>query len=147
MSRLMRSLICVMLSVVMLLSMNVWMGAAVSAEETVVQPRFSYTNFAAASLDITTQGVASCLATAEGYNGITTKVEIQMILQKSIKRRWTDMVTWEGTFNGMDGYLNELTTVTTGTYRVKAVFTVYSGSAYEEITVYSQEKYILVSTS
>lgn len=147
MSKLMRSLICVMLSVVMLLSMNVWMGATVSAEETVVQPRFSYTNFTFTGLDITTQGVAACTASVEGYDGITTKIEIQMVLQKSIKRRWTDMVSWEGTFNGVDGFLSELTTVTTGTYRVKAVYTVYSGSAYEEITGYSQEQYILVSTS
>lgn len=146
MSKTVRSLVSVMLSVMILLSMNVWTGVFVSAEDVAVQPRFNYTAFTATSLDITTQGVASCLATAEGYNGITTKVEIQMILQKSIKRRWTDMVTWEGAFNGMDGYLNELTTVTTGTYRVKAVYTVYSGSDYEEITSYSQEKYILVST-
>lgn len=147
MSKVMRFLICVMLSVVMLLSMNVWMAAAVSAEETVVQPRFSYTNYTFTGLDITTNGTAYCSSCVEGYDGITTKVNIKMILQKSIKRRWTDMVSWEGTFNDMEGFLDEQTTVTTGTYRVKAVYTVYSGSAYEEITGYSQEKYILVSTS
>ena len=145
MSKVMRSLSCVILSAVMLLSMNVWMAAAVSAEETVVQPRFSYTNMVVTALDITTNGTAYCSASVEGYDGITTKVEIQMVLQKSIKRRWTDMVTWEGTFNDVIGFLDEQTTVTTGTYRVKAVYTVYSGSAYEEITGYSQEKYILVS--
>lgn len=136
-----------MLSVVMLLSVNMWTSASISVEETVIQPRFNYTAFTFTGLDITTQGVAACTASVEGYDGITTKVEIQMILQKSIKRRWTDMVSWEGTFNEIDGYLSELTTVTTGTYRVKAIYTVYSGSAYEEITGYSQEQYILVSTS
>ena len=147
MSKLIRSLICVMFSVMMLLSTNMWTGVAVSAEETAVQPRFSYTNFTFTGLDITTQGAAYCLANVEGYDGITTKIEIQMILQKSIKRRWTDMATWEGTFYDVVGTLSENTTVTTGTYRVKAIYTVYSGSAYEEITAYSQEKYILVSTS
>ena len=147
MSKKIRSLVCVAMSMLLLLSMNVGVRAVVDAEESLVQPRFNYTSYTYVALELTANGTAYCLADVEGYDGITTKIHIKMILQKSVQRRWTDKATWEGTFNDVWGALDESVTVTTGTYRVKAIYTVYSGSAYEEITAYSQEKYILVSTS
>lgn len=140
-----KRILCVLLSLLLVCSTGVW-PVVVSAEEAIVQPRLSYTNYASTGLSITENGTAYCTAYAEGYYGITTKVHIQMVLQKSIKRRWTDMATWEGTFNDVWGALSKTTTVTTGTYRIKATFTVYSGSAYETIENISPEKYILVST-
>ena len=133
------------MSWILLLSVGVWPCAAVSAEETAVQPRYSYTCYNSTGLDITTDGTAYCLADAEGYDGITTKIHIQMTLQRSIRRRWTDIATWEGTFYDVVGALSETTTTTTGTHRVKAIFTVYSGSDYEVIENISQEKYISVT--
>lgn len=140
MSKTIRSLICVVLSLVMLLA-----GVAVSAEEAAVQPRFSYTNYTATGLEITTQGVACCTANVEGYDGITTKVHIRMTLQKHNLLWWSDVVTWENAWNNVVGTLCRTTTVGTGRYRVKAVYTVYSGSNSEEITSTSLEKKITVS--
>ena len=145
MSKLVRSLVCVMLSITMVLSMSTWAGVPVAAEETAVQPRYSYANYISASINLYTDGTANCYAYVNGYDDVT-EIHIQMILQKSIKRRWTDMASWEGTWTKTYASLSRSTTVTTGTYRVKAVYTIYSGSAYEEITAYSQEQYVLVST-
>ena len=140
MSKQVRSLISFMMSLVLLLSVSVWGGATVSAEATPVQPRLSYTNYTFTGLDITTSGVAYCLADVEGYDGITTKVHIKMTLQKHTVLWWSNQETWEGTFYDVVGTLNEVVSVGKGTYRVKAVYTVYSGSASEEITSTSLEK-------
>ena len=130
---------CTVMSVVLLLSMNVWSGAIVSAEEITVQPRFSYTNFTATGMTLTTNGVALCSAHAEGYDGITTKIHIEMKLQKHTVLWWSAVETWEGTFYGVDAILSESANISSGKYRVKAVYTVYSGSNSEEITGTSQE--------
>ncbi len=145
MSKVIRSLVCVMLSMVMLLSMNVWSAAAVSAEETTVQPRFSYTAFTFTGLDISTKGAATCHSEVEGYDGITTKIHIEMKLQKYTVLWWSNVETWEGTFNDMEAFFIKTATVGSGRYRVKAIYTVYSGSDSEEITAFSQEKKITVS--
>lgn len=145
MRKTMRSLICLAMSLVMVLSLHIWTGATVSAEENTVQPRFSYTNYTYTGLEITTQGVAYCTADVEGYSGITTKVHVEMTLQKHTVLWWSNQVSWEGTFYDMSGTLAKTTTVGSGRYRVKAVYTVYSGSASEEITGTSQEKKITVS--
>ena len=145
MSKKMRSLMCVMLSMVMLFSMNVWAGATVAAEEATVQPRFNYTAFTFTGLDISTKGAATCLASVEGYDGITTKIHIEMKLQKYTVLFWRNVESWEGTFNDMEATFIKNATVGSGRYRVKAVYTVYSGSASEEITAYSQTKEITVS--
>ena len=146
MSKKMRSLVCVMLSVVMLFSMNVWVGATVAAEgEAQPQPRFSYTAFTATGLSISTKGAATCLSSVEGYDGITTKIHIKMTLQKRGVLLWNEVKTWESTFNDMEAIFTKNTTVGSGDYRVKAVYTVYSGSASEKITSYSQIEEVTVS--
>lgn len=139
MSKRMRSLMCTVMSVVLLLSMNVWSGAIVSAEETTVQPRFSYTAFTATGMQLTTSGVAYCTAHVEGYDGITTKIHIEMKLQKYTVLWWSAVETWEGTFNNYYGALSTSKSIGNGRYRVKAVYTVYSGSDSEKITGTSQE--------
>ena len=90
-------------------------------------------------LSISSSGTATCSADAEGYYGTTTKVHIKMTLQKYTILWWSKVETWEGTFNQAYGALCETAQVGSGTYRVKAEFTVYSGSNSEEITSYSQE--------
>lgn len=139
MSKKMRSLMCTIMSVVLLLSMNVWSGVIVSAEETTVQPRFSYTNYTATGMKLTTSGVAYCTASIEGYMGITTQIHIEMKLQKYTILWWSAVETWEGTFNDYYGILSTNKSINSGKYRVKAVYTVYSGSNSEKITGTSQE--------
>ena len=142
MSKRIRSLVCMVMSVVLLLSMNAWSGGIVSAEGTAAQPRFSYTAYTFTGLNITTAGVAACTADVEGYDGITTKIHIKMNLQQYLALQWTTIASWQGTFNGVDGVLAKTKTLTSsGRYRVQATYTVYSGSAYEKITGTSQEDY------
>ena len=141
MSKRIRSLLCMVMSVVLLLSMKVWPVGIVSAEET-VQPRFNYTAFTATGLNITTKNIACCSANVEGYDGITTKVKITMDLQQYLALQWTTIASWQGTFNDVTGALAKTKTLTSsGRYRVRATYTVYSGSAYEQIIGTSQEDY------
>ena len=135
-----KRILCVLMSLILLFSTTLMVSA-----ENQVQPRWSYTNFTFVGLEVTTAGTAYCTANVDGYDGITTKVHIEMKLQKYTVLWWSTQETWEGTFNDYYGTLVKTKSVGSGTYRVKAVFTVYSGSASEEITSYSQEKKITVS--
>lgn len=138
--------LCTLMSVVLLLTIPAWAGAMVSAESTVM-PRYSYTGYTYTALTITSGGTAYCTADVEGYDNITTKIHINMKLQQYLAMQWTTIGEWEGTFNDIYGILDKTKTLTSsGRYRVKAVFTVYSGSAYETITSYSQEQYYTYTT-
>lgn len=147
MSKAKRSLVCVVMSVMMVLSMGGWSGSAAVVKEETVAPCFNYTNGTNTGLNISS-GSASCLAQAIGYDGITTKIHIKMSLQQYLALQWTIIGEWEGTFNSVTGALDKSKTLTSsGRYRVKAVYTVYSGSASEEITSYSLEKYFTYTSS
>ena len=87
-----------------------------------------------------TNGTASCSATLTGINGTTTKVVIKMTLQKKTLLWWSEAESWTATYNTYYGTLSKTATVKSGTYRVKAVYTVYSGSNSESITDYSDQK-------
>lgn len=141
MSKTIRSMICLVMCVVLVLTMNVWTCVSASAETTTVQPRLSYTNYVDASLVISTAGTAYCTAEVAGYDGITTKIKITMQLQQYIALQWTTIAEWTGTFNDSWGALSKTKTVYTGRYRVKVNTTVYSGSANEKLEVITQEKY------
>ena len=135
MSRRTKTVICLLMSLLLLLPLNIMASAA----ESQIQPRWSYTDMTFVGLDITTNGTAYSTADVLGYDGITTKVYIKMTLQKYTFLWWSKVETWEGTFNNYYGTLCETTQVGSGTYRVKAEYTVYSGSNSEDITMYSQE--------
>lgn len=145
MSKFVRSVVCVVMCTVLLMSIPAWTSAAKTEGKAAVQPRYSYTFMTSTGLEITTSGTAYCTATAEGYDNITTKIYINMKLQQYIALQWTTIAEWEGTFNDVWGAISETKQVYTGRYRVKADFTVYSGSSYETINTYSQEKYITVT--
>jgi len=140
MSRNVKKIICLLMSLLLLFPLNILASAATVPGENEIQPRLDYTNVAYVSLAISSSGTATCSADAEGYDGITTKVHIKMTLQKYTILWWSKVETWEGTFNDTFGILTRTAQVGSGTYRVKAEFTVYSGSNSEEITSYSQEK-------
>lgn len=140
MSKKMRAFVCVLLSTVLMLSMNVWGGAIVSAEETAVQPRLSYTNYVDASLSFSSTGTAYCIADVQGYQGITTSIHIKMELQKYTVLWWSTEYTWEGSTNGYYHALSKSRSVSSGKYRVKVTATVYSGSNSEEVEVTTKAK-------
>jgi len=104
-------------------------------EEPPTISRFSYINYAIAGLSINKNGTASCLADLQGYPGTTTKVVIEMKLQKrTLLLFWSDEQTWMQTFNSHAGTLSKTPAITSGTYRVQATFTAYSGTKTETTT-------------
>lgn len=103
-----------------------------------IQPLYAYASNAGAGLKIT-NGTARCTSEIYGIAGTTTKIEITMSLQKKTALWWPDVISWSTTTTNIYPDIVETTTVSSGTYRVKTVFKVYSGSQYETITVYSQE--------
>ncbi len=140
MSKNAKRIVCLLMSLLLLFPMNILASAATVSEESQVQPRWSYTNIAYTGLSISSSGTATCSADAEGYYGTTTKIHIKMTLQKYTVLWWSKVETWEGTFNNYYGLMGETAQVGSGTYRLKTVFTVYSGSSSEEITLTSPEK-------
>lgn len=143
-----KKIISLMLSIVLIFCVSFIASAEspVVALETLeqtesdVMPCFEYASTASASLNISTDKMATCTASISGYAGTTTKIEIKMILQKKTLLWWSTQETWTKTINGSLGSLIKTTSVNSGTYRVKIEFTVYSGSNSEEITTYSPEK-------
>ncbi|MBQ7302431.1 MAG: hypothetical protein IJW89_02475 [Clostridia bacterium] len=139
MSKTLKSVVCLLMSLLLLMPLSVTASAA-SAAENQVQPRWSYTDMTYVGLSIKPDGTATCVADVMGYDGITTKVHIEMTLQKYTFLWWSKVQSWEATFNDVVGTLSRTIQVDdSDTYRVKAIFTVYSGSNSEEITSYSQE--------
>ena len=137
MSRKIRTAICLLMSLLLLFPLQVMASAATTENQ--VQPRWSYTDMTFVNILIDSDGTATCLADIEGYDGITTKIYIKMTLQKYTFLWWSKVETWETTIYDSVGFLSRQTQVGSGTYRVKAEYTVYSGSNSEQITSYSQE--------
>lgn len=111
----------------------------IAENEPSIQPMYDYTRNYVENLSIS-NGTASCSATLTGINGTTTKIVIKMTLQKKTLLWWSEVETWSATYNTYNGTLSKTASVKSGTYRVKAVYTVYSGSNSESITDYSSQK-------
>lgn len=111
----------------------------IDGNESEIQPLYDYTNRYSETLSIS-NGTASCNATLTGISGTATKVVIKMTLQKKTLLWWSEVETWSATYNTYYGSLSKSAAVKSGTYRIKAVYTVYSGSNSESITDYSSQK-------
>jgi len=113
-------------------------GDSINPDDPIVGTYALYTKSTRTDLSISS-GQASALAIFNGYNGITTKVTITMTLQKQgfLGLWWTDEASWTETFNNYNATMDRKATVSGGTYRVKAVYTAYGGSASETFTEYS----------
>ena len=77
-----------------------------------------------------------------GYSGETTKIVMEQTLQKKTSSGgWSEVASWSETDTGYIGSAtNTKSSLSSGTYRLKTVFTVYAGSDYEVLTKYSTEK-------
>ena len=136
-----KRLISVILTVVLLCTMGMGthaMGTEIQSD-TGIQPRYSYTDSTLVTLGID-NGTADCFAYIEGYKNITTKVSIEMTLQKKTLWWWNEVKTWSYSVYDYQTSIEEFISVDGGTYRVKATFTAYNGSANETVTDYSPEK-------
>lgn len=127
------------LALVMCVVLMCGTGLIASAEtaENQIQPRYDYTNIISTSLN-NVSGKAQCVGNVAGYSGTTTKIVMKMTLQKKTLFWWSKVQEWSLTSNTYYATLSKTVAVESGTYRVKLVATVYSGSNSEEVDNYSQ---------
>ena len=111
-------------------------AAVVENDNSIAQPCYEYTINADCKLTIS-NGVATCYATCTGYSTVTTKVSIKVILQKKGWLTYSDVETWSTTINTYTLTSQKNKSVTSGTYRLKVIYMVYSGDNFETITDYS----------
>lgn len=85
---------------------------------------------------------ATCTSKATGYYGETTKIAISQTLQKkNSSGDWEYVDSWSETDQGYKGSAtNYAYNLSSGTYRLKSVFTVYAGSDSETVEKCSFEK-------
>ncbi len=128
-----------MLSVMLVcvLSLSVLLGIDAYA----AKARYAYTTRVICSLTISSNK-AYCRSEVEGGNNVS-KIKIKQYLEKKNGTRWTTVAngTWSDSASGSSMTLsNSKSNLSSGTYRLRSVFTVYSGNSYEEFTKYSTEK-------
>lgn len=129
-----------LLSLVCGVATSLLVGTAnISAES--ISPRWSYTDSCTSELSIS-GSTATCTSEAVGYPGTTTKVNISQTLEvKGFAYTWIIVDMWSETDTGYRGKAtNTKSNLPSGTYRLKSVFTAYSGNNSEEITAYSTEE-------
>lgn len=114
-------------------------GGMSSSDDPPIVPYFTYINSTTTILGISS-GQASSYASIIGYSTVT-KVSITMYLEKKgfLGLYWTTVTSWSQSFNSSSGTLSKSYSVTGGTYRVRADYVAYSGTASEAYTGYSSE--------
>ncbi len=112
-------------------------GSVAVAADDAVQPRYNYTSSTTVNISISSN-TAHCTAQLIGYSSVD-KIKITMTLQKKTVLWWSEVDTWTTTYYNSYALMTKDCSVGSGKYRVKAEFTVYSGSNSEEITSHSLE--------
>lgn len=103
-------------------------------------PRYAYTTSVTSTLSVSSN-TAYCKSTLRGDSTVT-KIEAVQYLEKKNGTKWQTVSggTWNDSANSR--YLtvsNSKSGLSSGTYRVRAVFTVYSGTSYETVEKISNE--------
>lgn len=106
-------------------------------------PTYSYTSSCSSELSISAK-TATCKSSITGYYNKTTEIAVKQYLQKkNSSDKWEDVCSWNDTINSFKGSVtNTKSSLSSGTYRLKTVFTVYAGTASETVYAYSNEKTI-----
>lgn len=143
-----KKILCMVMCLVMLMSLTTIAFAADSdialdtKETEVIQPRFNYIQSVSASIEYAGNGTVNCFAFSTGYDGLTTKMGIDVYLQKKFLFWWVNTdYEWHtlapGHYAEIKAYYYELPSK--GTYRVKAITTAYYGSVTEECEIESSQ--------
>ena len=132
MSKVNKKIVSALAAVLMLFSMTVLSFA----DEYGVTPLYDYATEAICQLNIS-NGTAAAYSKVRGNYGTVTKVSASMYLEKYNNGKWPVVRTWSDSKNSNVFELSRTTSVSEGVYRVRTVFTVYSGSKSETITRYS----------
>ena len=98
---------------------------------------YQYTSSIISDLAISNH-TANCLSTVMGFSGLVTKIEVKQTLQRQIGSSWDYVASWDKTFNSWYAIYNtSKSSLVSGTYRLRTIAKVYSGSNYETIKVFS----------
>ena len=131
----MKKLICFMLTFVVSISaISVVSVSAYNEQDTVitdiVQPRYAYTSSVSTDLYIS-GGKATCNSKVNG-KATATQIEATQYLEKKVLWWWEEVDHWSDTSYTKTLYMsNSKDNLDSGTYRVRTVATVYSGTDYE----------------
>ena len=121
-------------SVLLVLVMSISMFSFASASDVMPRAESMGTHTESVSLTGTTlKGIAN-------FTGVSsvTKITINMTFQKKGLLWWNDIETWTGTVaNTTYNFIKSINVESGGKYRIKVVYTVYSGSSSETITATS----------
>lgn len=105
-----------------------------------IAPFTLYIDYATSILLTISRTTATCSSKATGYLGTTKNVIEQTLQKKTSSGTWSKVNGWSETDSGYKGSAtNKEYNLTSGTYRLKTVFTVYAGSDFEEIEKLSIE--------
>lgn len=132
----MKKWICFLLVSVISISAFAFVSVSAATElDTVitetVQPRYAYVNSISTDLYIS-NGKATCTSTIKGMSSVTKIEATQYLEKKTLLGGWKEVDHWDKTVNGDYLYMcNSKDNLSSGTYRVRTVATVYSGTDYE----------------
>jgi len=104
-----------------------------------VEARYAHTTSATSMLTVS-NGKATCVSTAQGDSTVT-QIDGTQYLEKKNGNDWDNVDSWSD--SSKSNYLtmsNSKDNIGSGTYRVRTVFTVYSGSSSEVVEKISKEK-------
>ena len=136
----MKKFICLVLTVILTCCITVSVSASFEdgAITDKVDARYAYTNRIESTLSISSKN-ATCQSTVQGSSKTVTKIVIKQTLQYKSGTKWLDVASWVKTVNTFSlRFNNTKYNIGSGTYRVKTIADVYSGSKYETVTAYSK---------
>jgi hypothetical protein len=110
-------------------------------EPTIVTPYYLYAVSATSTLTIS-GSTATCTSELSGGSSVTRIVGTQYLQKKGILGIWSTVSsgTWSKSVDGLYLYMsNSKGSIDSGTYRLRTVFTVYSGNNSESIEKISSE--------
>ena len=105
-----------------------------------VEPRYSYTDYASSSLSIS-DNEATCISSISAKS-TATKITATQYLEKKNGTTWSTVSggTWSDSANGISlNMFNSKSNLSSGTYRLRTVIKVYSGTSYESFEKISSE--------
>ncbi len=105
-----------------------------------VEPRYAYTVSATSRLSITS-GTAKCTSKISCYSSVT-HIDATQYLEKWDGSNWVTSEDFTATSSTDSSYLDfsqSYSDIGSGKYRVRTVFTVYSGKTYETVEAISVE--------
>ena len=136
----MKKFICLVLTVILTCCITVSVSASFEdvAITDKVDARYAYTNRIESTLSISSKN-ATCQSTVQGSSKTVTKIVIKQTLQYKSGTKWLDVASWVKTVNTFSlRFNNTKYNIGSGTYRVKTIADVYSGSKYETVTAFSK---------